>query len=194
MNLAGLIEDETEFRQQQADGQYGSDHSRSNRAQPLQLSFINQTDQTSFQLDAQGIQRVLNNLLDNASRFACSQVQVRLSRHGHWYQLSIEDDGPGIPQDQREQVLKPFSQLDNQARTPASGSAQESADHAATGRTPSGYGLGLAICQQIARWHQGELLISDSDLGGAALCFRWPVSEKTHTQNPAVLNNQKPEV
>lgn len=160
INLVDLIEEELDVRQQQL-----TEEAKQAGREALQLNFISQAAQNRYQLDAQGMQRVLNNLLDNACRFAQSEIRVSLATKGHWYELSIEDDGPGIAEELREQVLQPFHQLQNEARTPSSKKRHEH----------QGYGLGLPICQQIARWHQGALLISDSELGGAAIRLRWPV-------------------
>ena len=69
----------------------------------------------------------------------------------------MEDDGPGIPKENRQQVLTAFARVD------------ESRD-----RKTGGYGLGLAIVQQIARWHQGQVLVESSELGGSKISLVWP--------------------
>ncbi|WP_431686930.1 ATP-binding protein [Hahella sp. NBU794] len=107
--------------------------------------------------DSRAIGRVLHNLLDNASRYAQSRVRVSLRCDGALCRLKVEDDGPGIPLAERETILQPFAQLGN-------------AERASSG----GHGLGLAIVSQIAQWHQGDVTVGDSPLGGAAIEVSWP--------------------
>ncbi|WP_333609206.1 ATP-binding protein [Arsukibacterium sp.] len=102
--------------------------------------------------DGHYLERAIQNLLVNAKRFAHSQVQVKLSRQAGSWTLSVEDDGPGIPKEQRAEVIKPFLRLE-QSRSKAGG----------------GFGLGLAIVLRITQWHHGRLLIDDSSLGGARM-------------------------
>ena len=92
----------------------------------------------------------MSNLVGNGFRYA-NTVKVRSRHHGTMLEVDVEDDGPGIPEDQREQALKPFVRLDP-ARNQDRG---------------SGVGLGLAIAADIARSHGGTLRLGHSDrLGG----------------------------
>jgi two-component system, OmpR family, osmolarity sensor histidine kinase EnvZ len=96
------------------------------------------------------IRRALDNLIGNALRYG-GQADLTLSFSERTIRISVEDDGPGIPPDQREEALKPFSRLDP-ARNQDLG---------------SGVGLGLAIVADIARAHGGVLRLGDSAaLGG----------------------------
>ncbi|KAF1014516.1 MAG: Sensor protein RstB [Stenotrophomonas maltophilia] len=70
--------------------------------------------------------------------------------------LRVDDDGPGIPEADREKVLRPFTRLDE-----------------SRSRDTGGFGLGLAIVCRIALRHGGELQVSRSRLGGARLELRW---------------------
>ncbi len=98
---------------------------------------------------------MLNNLLQNAIRYGESAIFVRLVNERSQTTLYIDDDGPGIPAEARKQVLKPFIR-----------NALEQGKHG----TRDGYGLGLAIVNRIAEWHQAKLEINDSSqLGGASL-------------------------
>jgi two-component system osmolarity sensor histidine kinase EnvZ len=72
--------------------------------------------------------------------------------------MTIDDDGPGIPQAQREEVFKPFLRLDD-----------------ARNQDRGGTGLGLAIARDIARSHGGEIMLGDSPLGGLRAIVRVPV-------------------
>ena len=94
--------------------------------------------------------RALDNLVGNALRYG-SRAIVSVSLTARFLRISVEDDGPGIPADRREEALKPFSRLDT-ARNQNRG---------------SGVGLGLAIASDIARRHGGVLRLEDgAHLGG----------------------------
>jgi two-component system osmolarity sensor histidine kinase EnvZ len=98
------------------------------------------------------IERALGNLLGNALRYGTTaRVSVKISEKA--LLIRVEDDGPGIPKDKREEALKPFVRLDA-ARNQDNG---------------SGVGLGLAITYDIARRHGGTLRLGASEgLGGLA--------------------------
>jgi signal transduction histidine kinase len=114
------------------------------------------------QLDADKYERIVDNLLSNALRFAqeAGTVQVGLEAVDGELVLVVEDDGPGIPEPQRATVFEPFRQL----RDPAH-------------RHAGGAGLGLAIVRDFARLHGGEAEVGRSDLGGARFVVRIPHRE-----------------
>ncbi len=103
--------------------------------------------------------RALENLLGNATRYG-THARLSLVSEEHSLRLTVEDDGPGIPPELREEALKPFSRLDlarNQDRGP-------------------GVGLGLAIAHDVARRHGGTLLLGESaDLGGLRVDLVLPI-------------------
>jgi two-component system sensor histidine kinase RstB len=66
-------------------------------------------------------------------------------------------NGPGIPEADRKRIFEPFTRLDS-----------------SRSRISGGYGLGLAIVQQIVSWHGGKVVAIDSPLGGARFSIRWP--------------------
>lgn len=103
------------------------------------------------------IRRSFTNLVDNALRFA-SKVAVRARRLGGAVEVIIDDDGPGIPADQREEVFKPFFRLEA-SRNPATG----------------GVGLGLTIARDVVRGHGGDIVLDDSPQGGLRVRVRLPV-------------------
>lgn len=101
-------------------------------------------------LRAADIRRALSNLIANALRYG-DRAQVSVAVTEKSLRLSVEDDGPGIPEHARARAVEPFTRLD-EARNQDQG---------------SGVGLGLAIVNDIARRHGGTLRLSDSlDLGG----------------------------
>ena len=114
-----------------------------------------------IQADAILITRALDNLLNNAKRFAQTTVIVRWTASADHQQLTVEDDGYGIPIEQRTHVFQPFMRLDN-SRTRATG----------------GHGLGLAIVASIAKAHGGHAHVTDSPLGGALFSIQWPVAQQ----------------
>ncbi|MBJ7549293.1 ATP-binding protein [Marinomonas ostreistagni] len=110
--------------------------------------------------DAHHLHRALQNLILNASKYANSTIAITFTADDERWQVDIEDDGRGIPEEDRDKVFIPFQRLDN-SRTRASG----------------GYGLGLAIVQRIAFWHGGAVLVEGSELGGAKFSFIWSKSQ-----------------
>ena len=103
--------------------------------------------------------RCLANLVSNAARFA-DEISIAGRRDHRWLTITVDDDGPGIPPQQREEVFKPFLRLDD-ARNQDEGAG--------------GTGLGLAIARDIARSHGGDITLGDSPLGGLRATVRVPV-------------------
>ena len=101
--------------------------------------------------------RAIANLVHNAARFA-EHVNVSAAKHNGALTVEVEDDGPGIPEAEHEQVFRPFYRLDH-ARNQDSGST----------------GLGLAIARDIARIHGGDIKLSRSQLGGLKAVLKVPV-------------------
>ncbi|KAF0113767.1 MAG: two-component system OmpR family osmolarity sensor histidine kinase EnvZ [Rhodospirillaceae bacterium] len=106
---------------------------------------------------ANAMERCLSNLISNAVRYA-GHVAVRVSQRGESIDILIDDDGPGIPPDKREEVFRAFYRLEI-SRNPATG----------------GVGLGLTIARDIARGHGGDVLLEGSPLGGLRAQVRLPV-------------------
>ncbi len=106
------------------------------------------------------IERAIGNLVSNAQRYAQSKIQIKVHRDQGVCFVYVDDDGPGIPEQNRDQVFQPFIRLDD-SRTRATG----------------GYGLGLAIVLQIAQWHGGGVSIEKAPIGGARFIFSWPLGE-----------------
>src|SRR5262249_51434211 len=101
--------------------------------------------------------RCLANLVTNASRFGEAITITGHSDH-RYMTITVDDDGPGIPADRRDDVFKPFMRLDD-ARNQDEGNT----------------GLGLAIARDIARSHGGDITLGDSPLGGLRATVRVPV-------------------
>lgn len=103
------------------------------------------------------METVLQNLLQNAARFAQQKIHVELAATQDHYQLIVEDDGPGIADADKERIFDSFVRLQSEDVAQA-----------------SGFGLGLAIVRRIVQWHGGDVSLKDSSLGGAKFVVRWP--------------------
>jgi len=103
------------------------------------------------------IRRLLTNLVSNAARFG-DRIAIRATHDARYLIVMVDDDGPGIPPELREDVFKPFFRAD-EARNVDGG----------------GTGLGLAIARDIARSHGGDIMLGDSPLGGLRATVRLPV-------------------
>ncbi|MGR5144938.1 ATP-binding protein [Photobacterium alginatilyticum] len=101
-------------------------------------------------VDVYQLTRAVSNIVRNASRYAEQCIDLRVFRHEQALHIQIDDDGIGIPQDERERILEPFYRV---------GTARD--------RESGGHGLGLAIVAQIMARHQGKVEIGASDSGGA---------------------------
>ncbi|MFH9421761.1 sensor histidine kinase [Streptomyces sp. NPDC017529] len=91
--------------------------------------------------------RVLGNLLDNAQRHAEGAVRASVVREGEWAVLRVEDDGPGVPPEERERIFERFVRLDD-----------------ARSRDDGGAGLGLAIARDVAERHGGTLVVREGSV------------------------------
>ncbi|WP_262704145.1 MULTISPECIES: sensor histidine kinase [Streptomyces] len=103
------------------------------------------------------LSRLLTNLADNARRHTRTGVSITVAVQGGMVELAVDDDGPGIPESDRERVFERFTRLDD-----------------ARARQDGGTGLGLAIANDIAHAHGGTLTVLTSPRGGARLLLRLP--------------------
>ena len=106
-------------------------------------------------VDAERVGLALSNLVANALRHARTAVHVRAATEGEGVALFVEDDGPGIPEGDRERVFEPFAQVED-------------------GRKGGGAGLGLALVRVIAALHGGRVRADASDAGGATFVLMVP--------------------
>lgn len=103
------------------------------------------------------MKRCLTNLVENASSHG-DTVEIHARKRGGSIEILIDDDGPGIPRDQRTSVFKPFFRLD-EARNPDTG----------------GVGLGLTIARDVVRGHGGDIKLGDSPHGGLRVMLNIPI-------------------
>lgn len=111
-------------------------------------------------VDEKALKRALINLLNNATKHAKSYVSVSFTQHLDEFALIVEDDGEGVAEKDCESIFQPYKQISNQQRD-----------------LNEGLGLGLAIVQQIAHWHNGEIHVKRSDLGGACFTLSWKIAK-----------------
>nr|WP_217484360.1 ATP-binding protein [Acinetobacter lactucae] len=121
------------------------------------------------------LHRVVQNLVGNAVRYCDNKVRISGGIHSDGMAfVCVEDDGAGIPEQDRKRVFEAFARLDD-SRTRASG----------------GYGLGLSIVSRIAYWFGGEIKVDESpNLGGARFIMTWPA--KRFKQPPLKANKKAP--
>ncbi len=109
------------------------------------------------EVKADSLRRCIGNLVGNAVRYAKS-LEISGTRDARWLIVNVDDDGPGIPAEKRDEVFRPFLRLDDARNQDAGGS-----------------GLGLSIARDIARAHGGDIILADSPMGGLRATLRLPV-------------------
>lgn len=113
----------------------------------------------SYYGDARLLQRATGNLLRNAQKYANARVALSAWRKLGGVTIIVDDDGPGIPESEREKVFEPFYRLDR-----------------SRDRNTGGFGLGLSIASKAVSLHGGTLKIETSPLGGARFLITLPAA------------------
>lgn len=113
----------------------------------------------SYYGDARLLQRATGNLLRNAQKYANARVALSAWRKLGGVTIVVDDDGPGIPESEREKVFEPFYRLDR-----------------SRDRNTGGFGLGLSIASKAVSLHGGTLKIETSPLGGARFLITLPAA------------------
>jgi signal transduction histidine kinase len=110
--------------------------------------------------DAKYLERSVRNLGENAVRHAKSRVALSVAEEDGHVSLLVDDDGPGIPLEERDRVFQRFERLDD-----------------ARARDTGGSGLGLAIVREVVEAHGGEVALSEGPLGGLRAELRFPTAQ-----------------
>jgi two-component system OmpR family sensor kinase len=126
--------------------------------------------------DQRLLERAVRNLLSNADKYSLTQIRLSAKKlFNGGYEIAVDDDGPGIPEDERNHVFEPFYRLEN-----------------VWDKKISGYGLGLAIVQKVVAVHNGTIKVTASELGGARFVIRLPAvkaaSKKSLSTNDKTKN------
>ena len=108
--------------------------------------------------DEQDVMELVGNLLENAFKYGRHQVRMRSSIAGNQLRIDIEDDGPGVPANDRERILERGQRLDTSI---------------------PGQGIGLSVAAEIIRSYDGDIRIQASELGGACFTVLLPTPNQT---------------
>lgn len=111
--------------------------------------------------DPRLLARAVRNLVDNAARHAASTIALTTAAGGGWAAAHVDDDGPGVPEHERERVFERFTRLDE-----------------ARSRDAGGSGLGLAIVREIVHAHGGRVHVETGPLGGARFTILLPAAHE----------------
>ncbi|WP_203564097.1 ATP-binding protein [Deefgea sp. CFH1-16] len=136
-------------------GKIAAEFSLSGKA-PVVVNQIDLID-PHLEIDSYYFGRAVSNVLSNARRYGGETIVMTLKWHEGMAQLLIDDNGEGIPEEQRSRLLQPFTRM-------------EGSRNKATG----GFGLGLAIVAMILRGHGGQVSIESAPAGGARIILAWP--------------------
>ncbi len=112
-------------------------------------------------LDRKNMPYAFKNLLRNAIKYARSRILVTARLEGGTVTVTVDDDGIGIPEGDRERVFSAFTRLDR-----------------SRDRATGGYGLGLAIVRRVLDMHGGTAMADASPLGGARFVLSWPIRQQ----------------
>jgi two-component system sensor histidine kinase RstB len=115
------------------------------------------------ELDRKSMPFAVRNLLRNAIKYAHSRIAVSTELVDGRIRIHVDDDGIGIPPEEREKVFSAFTRLDR-----------------SRDRTTGGYGLGLAIARLVLELHGGHASAHESPLGGARFTLEWPAQAGRH--------------
>ncbi len=124
---------------------------------PSKMLELDVADQLLLEVRPNALRRCVVNLVENAMRHG-SHARLSALLAGDMVEIAVDDDGPGIPAERREEAFRPFHRLDS-GRSLVTGGA----------------GLGLAIARDIARGHGGDIVLEGSELGGLRALLRLPV-------------------
>jgi two-component system osmolarity sensor histidine kinase EnvZ len=127
------------------------------RAKPGREVAVSGPEHLMLSVKRAALRRCLTNLVDNALKHG-RKVKVGIGQDDRFAEIAVEDDGPGIPEERREEAFRPFHRLDEGRNLQAGGS-----------------GLGLSIARDIARAHGGDIFLAESALGGLKATIRLPV-------------------
>ena len=124
------------------------------------ITVINPYPTLEVEAEERYLHRVLQNLVTNALRYAKARIVMRVEESEDLVVIHVDDDGPGIPEHERERVFKPFARLDKSRH-----------------RTRRVW-FGASIVKRIVDWHGGEIRVEESPEGGARFTVSLPRASK----------------
>lgn len=122
---------------------------------PIQL---NLAEPTSFYCDGHLLERAIQNIIVNGLRYARTNLEITVTLT-ETLNIVIDDDGPGISPEQRQQIFNPFTRLENSRN-----------------KLGGGFGLGLSIADKIITWHGGDISVAENTKKGARFILALPNS------------------
>ena len=115
---------------------------------------------TVVKVEPKSLHSAVDNLIRNALYWAKRRVKVTVNESGNWVEVTVEDDGPGIPEEEWDRVFEPFFS-----------------------RRKEGSGLGLSVVKKFAVEHGGFVFVKRSSLGGASFTMRIPKEQRDESSN-----------
>ena len=115
------------------------------------------SDETIILGEQRLLMRAVGNLLKNAAKYSQRLILISSQYTADGIDIIVDDDGPGIPEEEREHIFEAFYRLDR-----------------SRDRTTGGFGLGLAIARQAMQQHGGSITVTQSALGGASFVLHLP--------------------
>jgi two-component system, OmpR family, sensor kinase len=122
----------------------------------IRIVIKDETQAEEFRCEWSLMQTALQNVLNNALDFAKTTIVMHIKITTKDYIIEIEDDGPGVPIDQRQRIFESFTRLYSEQVS------------------RSGFGLGLAIVRRIILWHRGSVECLEAKSGGSLFRLTWP--------------------
>lgn len=116
------------------------------------------TEPVQFYARPMALARAFGNIIENAARYANKKIKITETDEAEQVIVTIEDDGPGIPDDKKRDAMRPFVRLDE-----------------ARGMDTGGTGLGLSIAQTAIENHGGQIFLENSDMGGLRVRIVLPI-------------------
>lgn len=143
----------------------------------IKLSLLTPEENILMFVDKEKIVKILNNLLSNALKFAKTRIDISLSSYQDHFEIQVADDGPGIPDIEKNKVFEAFYQSNGNPNT------------------NTGTGIGLAFSRMLAENHRGTLSINNNEWNGSSFILSIPTeySDEELSQiefNSNVLDNQ----
>lgn len=127
------------------------------------------SNEVDIMIDSEKISKILVNLIGNAMKYAKSRIEIRLILSDDYVKILVNDDGPGIPESQKDKIFQAFYQLPDDPVN------------------STGTGIGLAFAKSLAEAHYGSLTLENIPTGGASFILSLPLEDLTAESTPDEL-------